>query len=109
MRFLRRLCIEGVSSSGVESKWLWWFRRDYDNRLEKRVEFMYSPIHLKGYEDCTDKEGQKKVLDVFLGHGDNDEDEDEVFVTTLWWCLLVALVIYCIKRLQAMGHIWLYL
>lgn len=108
MRFLRRLFIEGVSPL-VESEWLWWLGRGYGDRFEKRVNFMCSPVHATGYENCTEKDGQREVLDVFLGHGgDEDEDEDEIFVTMLWWCLLVALVIYCIKRLEVMGRIWLY-
>lgn len=65
---------------------------------------MSSPVHITGPEDCAEKDGQKEVLDMFLGHGD-DEDEDEIFVTTLWWCLLVALVIYCIKRLEVVDRI----
>lgn len=59
----------------------------------------------------VERDGVKEVLETFLSYshgGGDDEDgecEDEVFVTTLWCCLLVALVIYCIKRLDVIGRV----
>lgn len=58
----------------------------------------------------VERDGVKEVLETFLGysHGDGEDDgegEDEVFVTTLWWCLLVALVICCIKKLDVIGRV----
>lgn len=55
--------------------------------------------------ELVERQGAKEVLDLLLGYGQDDEEEEEIFVRTMWWCLVVALVIYCIKRLDGIGRV----
>lgn len=93
MRFWLRLFTEGVS---------WALETDDQSRRLTALNFPVVTDY-KGQEDGVTKQGAKEVLDLFLSHG--DDEEDEIFVTTLWWSLVAVLVICCIKRLDVIGPV----
>lgn len=48
------------------------------------------------------RQGMIEVIDLLL-HGEEYDSEDEIFVTTMWWTILVLLVFWVCKRLGMVG------
>lgn len=96
MRFWLHLSVKVVSRV---CEWLG--EGDHPNRVT-----LLPVPEVKSYaneKELVKRQGAKEVLDIFLSYG--EDEEDEIFVRTMWWCLVVALVIYCIKRLDGISRV----